>query len=531
VKFYTTEQLGPKRYLTPEGFLVCQDVPLARTGPQLYRDGEVPVPAKDGVVRIERDEEDVFRPETIASGMGKPLVDDHPMEDDPLSDGFDVHPENWSRFSKGTVLNPRRGEGSSNDLLMGDVMVMDSAAIKAIMDGKVELSCGYNADYETIEPGRGRQKNIVINHVALVDSGRCGSRCSIGDADMRTRDKSDTYSTVDKAMAALEKIKRAFKAKDEGMLNEGMSQVTDEITGMGSEVGKLDKGDGANNIHIHLPGAAAGSPSNTPTADDPSGVTGVDPAAGGDPMTVLGARLEKLEALFTKFAPILAKLGGAAPAATDDDPAGTLETEEEPADTEGTETADGGLFGGEVEMDDPAPAATGDGKTKDGATVVGQVVRTKDGKLVARKLPTATARDSAHLGERFKEVVAKAEILSPGISIPTFDAKFPAAQTLDSICKFRRRTLDRAWNTQDSRVHVETICGNVDLPKKMRAMDCNSVRMLFDGASALASKANNQLTTGPGKAGKGRDGVNAGPSTLGEINARNRELYGQGKNG
>lgn len=531
MKFYTVEQLGPKRYLTPEGFLVCQDVPLARTGPQLYRDGEVPVPAKDGVVRIERDEEHVFRPETIASGMGKPLVDDHPMEDDALADGFDVHPENWARFSKGTVLNVRRGEGSSNDLLMGDVMVMDSAAIKAIMDGKVELSCGYNADYETIEPGRGRQKNIIINHVALVDSGRCGSRCSIGDTDMRVRDKfkDGTTATVDKAMAALEKIKRAFKNRDEDMLQEGMGQVTDEITGMGSEVGKLDKGDGASNIHIHLPGAAAGTPSNTPTSDDPSGMTGVDPAAGGDPMDVLGQRMAKLEALFAKFAPILAKLGGEAPAASDEDPDLTEETAEEPADEEGEVMTDGGLFSGPVDMDDPEPAATGDGKTKDGSTVVGQVVRTKDGKLVARSLPKAKARDSAHLSERFSEVVAKAEILSPGISIPTFDAKFPAAQTLDNICKFRRRTLDRAFNSEATKVHVETIFGRGDLTKQLRTMDCNSVRMLFDGASALAGKANNTTNTGPGKV---RDNATkAGPQSLGDINARNRELYGQGKNG
>ena len=29
---YTVEQLGPSRYWTPEGFLYCKDVAIARTG-------------------------------------------------------------------------------------------------------------------------------------------------------------------------------------------------------------------------------------------------------------------------------------------------------------------------------------------------------------------------------------------------------------------------------------------------------------------------------------------------------------------
>ena len=68
LQYFATEQLGPKRRLTPEGFLLCEDVPIARIGMQLYAEGEVPVPADiEGHVQVDRHPEDVFRPETIAS--------------------------------------------------------------------------------------------------------------------------------------------------------------------------------------------------------------------------------------------------------------------------------------------------------------------------------------------------------------------------------------------------------------------------------------------------------------------------------
>ena len=39
--YYITSQLSPHRYSTPEGFLVCKDVPIARTGLLEYLPEEV----------------------------------------------------------------------------------------------------------------------------------------------------------------------------------------------------------------------------------------------------------------------------------------------------------------------------------------------------------------------------------------------------------------------------------------------------------------------------------------------------------
>lgn len=182
--FYTVGKLGKTRELTPEGYLLCRDVALAHTGALLYGEGEVPVTADAGLITITRGEDDLFRPETMASFEGKPITNDHPEDW--------VTPDNWKELSKGVAQNIRRGEGLEDHLLIADLLVQDKDAIEAIQNGKVEISLGYDADYTEISKGKGIQSNIIGNHVALVDKGRCGTRCSIGDSKMGVKAKHKT---------------------------------------------------------------------------------------------------------------------------------------------------------------------------------------------------------------------------------------------------------------------------------------------------------------------------------------------------
>jgi len=43
MRYYTTHSLSPNIEETPEGYLLCRDVPIARTGVQEYLSEEVPV--------------------------------------------------------------------------------------------------------------------------------------------------------------------------------------------------------------------------------------------------------------------------------------------------------------------------------------------------------------------------------------------------------------------------------------------------------------------------------------------------------
>ena len=178
LRFYTIETISAHRSYTPEGYLLCEEATLSRTGTMLYKADEVPVTAgEDGLVTVVRYDEDVFAPESIASANGKSVCNNHPAE------GQDISPENWRALEVGVILHPRRGSGAKKDCLVADLLIKDKEAIRLIESGKVQLSCGYDADYDEIKPGYARQTGIIINHVAIVENGRCGPRCAIMDED------------------------------------------------------------------------------------------------------------------------------------------------------------------------------------------------------------------------------------------------------------------------------------------------------------------------------------------------------------
>jgi ADP-ribose pyrophosphatase YjhB (NUDIX family) len=174
-KWYTVSRLSDHMALTPEGFLLCKDVPIARCGTQLYRHSEVPQLECDdhGWVSVDREPSEVFRPDSLASFTGKPIVNDHPLDI--------VTPDNWNALAIGVVQNPRRGSDSDHDLLFADLLFTTKQGINLVRSGKRAISVGYDAFYEQTAKGLGRQRQIVCNHVALVDEGRCGPRCVILD--------------------------------------------------------------------------------------------------------------------------------------------------------------------------------------------------------------------------------------------------------------------------------------------------------------------------------------------------------------
>lgn len=175
MKFHSFEQLSGRISRTPEGFIVAVDQPIARAGDQIYAKGEIPIePNKYGEIRVSRAPEVVFDPATIASFEGKPITIQHPEE-------F-VNASNWKDLAVGHVQNVRRGVGADDDLLIADLLITDAEAIKLVDGGLREMSCGYDADYEELSPGRGRQTRIAGNHIALVERGRAGPEVAIRDA-------------------------------------------------------------------------------------------------------------------------------------------------------------------------------------------------------------------------------------------------------------------------------------------------------------------------------------------------------------
>jgi len=178
-KSYYATKISPHRGRTEEGYLVCAAVPVARTGYQFYLKNELDfdpsesVKSRDGGYDVYRPEEEVFSDETLASLEGKPVTDDHP--------GEALDSSNWNLYTKGVVKNARRGEAEYGDFILADLMIWDKSLVEKVESGKQGVSVGYTCDYDE-EDGELRQKDIICNHVAVVDEGRAGEKAVIRDS-------------------------------------------------------------------------------------------------------------------------------------------------------------------------------------------------------------------------------------------------------------------------------------------------------------------------------------------------------------
>jgi len=161
---------------TPEGFLLCQNVPIARIGKQDYLASELPVETSNPIeiITVYRDPEDVFSKSAMASFEGKPVTNEHPSDM--------VNPQNVEGLVKGVAQNIRR----SGEYLIADLVIYDALLIAEIENGKREVSCGYNAAYE-MRDGKLYQISIEGNHIAVVESGRAGDKVSIRDSKPKTK--------------------------------------------------------------------------------------------------------------------------------------------------------------------------------------------------------------------------------------------------------------------------------------------------------------------------------------------------------
>ena len=153
-----------KAEVTDEGFLVDSPI-VGRVGIQLYKNA-------DGTVRREfRPPEEVFNSDSLNSFVGKPITDGHPAEM--------VNSKNAKSLLVGAIHTEGKQDGEN---VVAGITIHDADMIDKVMNGgKRELSLGYKVDLEET-PGvwNGQeydaiQRNIRINHLAIVPRGRAGN--------------------------------------------------------------------------------------------------------------------------------------------------------------------------------------------------------------------------------------------------------------------------------------------------------------------------------------------------------------------
>lgn len=188
---YDTASIGNK-YTKDKttGYLSIKSVPIARVGVFPYR-------RADGSYNMEAKlPDELLNPLTVDSANNKPITDEHP--------GESVNLNNTKKYLKGfTASNAHVEDGK----IKVDVTLSDPQLIKEVEDGKEELSIGFNT--ETVpENGEFRgtkydsvQKNIRINHLAVVNRGRAGHEVRLtGDSAEQVVDKLDDLSKQENTM-------------------------------------------------------------------------------------------------------------------------------------------------------------------------------------------------------------------------------------------------------------------------------------------------------------------------------------------
>jgi hypothetical protein len=169
------------RHVTDEGYLIAPGM-ISRAGNvQEYAANELGLPGGDKVIRLYRPPEEVFAQDSYRSFEGKPITDNHPRHD--------VHAGNWKEMAAaGVVVGDVHGVKPGDGGLAGTVIVRDVAAVRKVVEGKAQLSNGYDFELD-LTPGvspagekyDGVQRQIRGNHTAIVDMARGGSSCRIAD--------------------------------------------------------------------------------------------------------------------------------------------------------------------------------------------------------------------------------------------------------------------------------------------------------------------------------------------------------------
>lgn len=231
MKYYTRGKISSNKSLTNEGYLLCLNVPIARLGEMLYHTSEIPdVPAdKNGIVRQRRNDDELFSEQTIASCQGKPVTINHPEDD--------VSPENYKELANGIMLNVRRGEGDYSNCLVADLLITTKDGIDLIQkEIMTDVSLGYNADYfqDENESNLIHQKNIIANHLAIVEDGRCGDTCSIKDAKFKF--KSTRVRKMAKGNKFSDKINRLLRKASRTKDEDELENIHDEIEELVGEI-------------------------------------------------------------------------------------------------------------------------------------------------------------------------------------------------------------------------------------------------------------------------------------------------------
>lgn len=215
-------------YFTAEGYLVDHPI-VTSVGIFVYHN-------PDGSERRElRLPEEVFAEKSLASYKGKPIIITH--------DAGYVDTENVQEEEIGTILS--NGYRDGNDV-RAEIVIHDVDSVKR--SGMRELSCGYNLRLDETpgvwegQPYDAVQRDIEINHLALVNKARAGEQARLNmdgqgrdylkgvKLNMDKKKRTDGAPTPEELAAAVEAFKKR-RAERSGAAADGGTGAEPPVQG------------------------------------------------------------------------------------------------------------------------------------------------------------------------------------------------------------------------------------------------------------------------------------------------------------
>lgn len=200
------------------GFWIIKKNPISKEGVFPYLGHTISADCEPNkVYKVYRSGETLKESVPTWDNPPKPFIEDHEM----LGEGFTAVDD---RHVQGVISNPVYEDG----VLYADIAVYSESLKESIENGKKELSLGYFCKYRKesgVFDGEEYdyvQEDMVGNHIALVDAGRCGSDVKVFDSRC-TMDKLDIGLDEDDNLALK-------KNEESGNIEETGTTVTKDET-------------------------------------------------------------------------------------------------------------------------------------------------------------------------------------------------------------------------------------------------------------------------------------------------------------
>lgn len=245
-----------KKEIDINGYWLIKDNPMTKAGVFPYLGKQIsPELEPDKIYQVLRPKEELTKPETLKSLELIPLLNDHEMV------GKDFTPVE-EKGSHGTTGQNVKVNGN---IITNDLRLLSEVIKDEVESGKKDLSMGYRCRYE-LTPGEFEgqkydavQRDILYNHIALVDEGRMGSDVrvmdsftfdSIKDLTKETTTMAEEKTTQDTDKRELIREVMAIAAKPNDDFAGGEEEKIDTITKKLEEIANNPSETGANDEDI-----------------------------------------------------------------------------------------------------------------------------------------------------------------------------------------------------------------------------------------------------------------------------------------